>query len=60
MVHRGLSFLYMTLLCPVSVRKSYVEFDDKDKGPIPNGWIHKMVKHETDNGNESNLSNNNS
>ncbi|CAK9102248.1 ATP-dependent zinc metalloprotease FTSH 10 [Durusdinium trenchii] len=44
----------------VGAEKSYVEFDDKDKGPIPNGWIHKMVKHETDNGNESNLSNNNS
>ena len=25
-------------------RKSYVEFDDGDKGLLPNDWIHKMVR----------------
>ena len=25
-------------------RKSYVEFDDGEKGPVPNSWIHKMVR----------------
>ena len=25
-------------------RKSYVEFDDGDRGLIPNGWIHKRLR----------------
>ena len=28
----------------VGAEKSYVEFDDGDKGLLPNGWIHKMVR----------------
>ena len=33
-----------------------MEFDDKDKGLLPNEWIHKMVSFQ---GNTSNLNNNN-
>ncbi|CAL1171044.1 unnamed protein product [Cladocopium goreaui] len=40
----------------VGAEKSYVEFDDKDKGLLPNEWIHKMVSFQ---GNTSNLNNNN-
>ena len=66
-MHRSMSLfvvlgLFATcarVLPNLSVRKSYVEFEDGDKGLIPNGWIHKVLSHTpASNGNESNLSNN--
>eukprot|EP00438_Fugacium_kawagutii_P032314 Skav208272 [mRNA] locus=scaffold188:409626:410555:- [translate_table: standard] len=41
----------------VGVEKSYVEFEDGDKGLVPNEWIHKFVTFQS---NESNLENNDS
>ena len=41
--HRGMS----SFLCHFSFsrgRKSFVEIDAGDKGTVPNGWIHKMVR----------------
>ena len=48
------------ILAPVSTRKSYVEFDDGDKGLLPNGWIHKIVKFESSSSNEAECNNNES